>query len=299
MAWYEQSTVLIQTTFAMLLFALSIQVPLRFGVYSFAGVGAFAIGGYSTAILLSRHELPAMVGVVVGAGAAAVACWLLSLLVVRLDGLYLAMATVAFDLIVGVVAINGGELTGGATGVYGVLTDISTVHFAVVAAVACAFVAWTERGRFGRQTDAVRENPELAASMGVRVAARRRLGFVLSGLLGGASGSLMVLLRTTISPADVGFGLVVIGLTMIVVGGTASWIGALIGAIVFTWLPGLLEVVGEWQHVIYGVIVTLAAVWLPGGIVGIVRHARRRARRRRHPIGPRRALAAVRTEAAS
>lgn len=299
MGWYEQNTVLIQTTFAMLLFALSIQVPLRFGVYSFAGVGAFAIGGYTSAILLSRHDLPALVSVLAGALAAALACWALSLLVVRLDGLYLAMATVAFDLIVGVVAINGGDLTGGATGVYGVLTDVSTAHFAGVAIAACAVVAWTEHGRFGRQTDAVRENPELAASMGVRVASRRRIGFTLSGLLGGASGALLVLQRTTISPADVGFGLVVIGLTMIVVGGTASWVGALIGAVVFTWLPSLLEVVGEWQHVIYGVVVTLAAVWLPGGIVGIVRHARRRSHRRRHPIGPASQPAPVTAEAAS
>jgi len=78
-----------------------------------------------------------------------------------------------------------------------------------------------------------------------------------------------ILLRTTISPDNLGFSLIVLALTMIIVGGTRWWAGALIGAIVFTWLPDVLSFVGQWDTVVYGVIVAAAAVYMPGGVVGL------------------------------
>jgi branched-chain amino acid transport system permease protein len=186
----------------------------------------------------------------------------------KLAGLYLAMATVAFDLIITVIANNGGDWTGGATGLYGVLTDFTMSTMFLLTLVALVLVMATERGRTGRRVDAVREDPELAASTGIKVRRYRLAAFVISGALGGLAGSMNVLVRSAVAPTDIGFHLIVLALTMIIVGGSLSWRGAVIGAIIFTWLPDVLTFIGDWQEVVYGLLVALAAIFIPRGIYG-------------------------------
>jgi len=98
--------------------------------------------------------------------------------------------------------------------------------------------------------------------------------------LGGLAGSMMVLTRTAIGPLDIGFGLIVLALTMIIVGGSRSWKGAVIGALIFTWLPDILTAIGEWQELVYGIIVALAAIFMPRGIHGVFVDLRRWYKRR-------------------
>lgn len=284
MTWYDTNLVLIQATITGLLLALSVQVPLRMGVFSFAGAGAYGIGAYLSAILVLDHQVGAIPSIIVSGLVGSVVVLVLGLMIFRLNGLYLAMATVAFDLIISVIAINGGELTGGSTGRYGVITPFTMGAMFAIAIGALVLVALSELGRTGRRVNAVREDPELAASMGIRVRSYRLVAFAVSGLLGGVAGSLNTLVRSTVAPLDIGFGLIVLALTMIIVGGSLSWKGALIGAIIFTWLPDLLQAIGEWQELIYGIIVAIAAVMLPRGIYGLYVDTKRavlRARRRR------------------
>jgi branched-chain amino acid transport system permease protein len=280
--WYNEHLVLIQSTLMSVLFALSIQIPLRFGVFSFAGVGSYGIGAYTTAILVGRYHqsiLPALAGAAV---VAAVVGYVLALLMQRLSGLYLGMATVAFDLIISVVATNGGSFTGGSGGLFSILVDLTTLQIALITIVILILLALSERGSIGRRIEVVREDPELSSAMGINVRRMRIIAFVVSGALGGVAGGINVAMTTTISPGDINFSLIVLALTMIVVGGARSWLGAVIGAVVFTWLPSLLAFVGEWKGVIYGAIVALVAVWVPGGVVGVVTDAsRRRSARRR------------------
>ncbi len=279
--WYYANLVLIQSTFVGLILALSIQVPLRLGVFSFAGVGCYAIGGYAAAIITIHRHWPALLTVVAASLLAAVAALLLALLVHRLGGLYLGMATIAFDLILSVVVTNGGDLTGGPTGLFGAIAEVTMAQIVLGVVVIVVVLAISERGPLGRRVEAVRHDPELAASMGIRVRRYRVASFVVSGLLGGAAGAINTLLRTTIGPTDIGFGLVVLALTMIIVGGARSWLGALIGAVIFTWLPSVLAVVGQWQFIIYGVIVALAAIWVPGGLLGLATDGYRGLQQRR------------------
>lgn len=284
-AWYDTNIILIQSTFVGLLMALSLQVPIRFGVFSFAGIGCYGIGAYVAAIMTIRYEWPAVAAIGAGMLIAGVVGYLLALTVRRLGGLYLGMATIAFDLIVGVLAVNGGDLTGGPSGLFGALADVTTLHLVLISVVVVGLLAYSERGAIGRRVEAVREDPELAASMGIDVRRHRQAAFVISALLGACAGGLNVLLRTTIAPTDIGFSLVVLALTMIIVGGSRSWAGALIGAMIFTWLPSFLEFSGQWQKVIYGVIVALAAIWVPGGLLGMMTDAYRSWQRSRRDAG--------------
>jgi branched-chain amino acid transport system permease protein len=278
--WYYMNVVLIQTTLTTLLLALSIQVPLRFGVFSFAGVGAFGIGGYGAAIAMVQMEWSTWPAVALGAVTAAAAVFVLGLVVRRLTGLYMGMATIAFTLIVSVVAVNGGDLTGGAGGLYGALGEISMLQIVFVVAAVVAVLVWTEARGLGRQVDTVREDPELANALGIDVNGYRLMSFALSGLIGGLAGAITTLLRSTITPAEVNFHLVIVALTAIVVGGARSWLGALIGAVIFVWLPTWLSFVEEWEKVAYGFIVAAAAIYLPHGVLGVVKDALHRFRTR-------------------
>lgn len=276
--WYYEHSVLIQSTMISALLVLSLQIPLRFGVISFAGIGSYGIGAYSTAILTTQHEYAIFTAIAAGCLLSAAIAYPLAWLLARLNGLYLAMATVAFDLLVSVVAVNGGETTGGPTGLFGVLTNVTTGHILLITVVVFALVAATEHGRWGRKIDVVREDPELSAALGINVRRVRRIAFVASGAIGALAGGLNTAMTTTIAPENINFSLIILAITMIVVGGAHSWKGALIGAIVFTWLPTVLAFVGDWKGVVYGVIVAAVAIWLPGGAVGVGRDLLRRFR---------------------
>lgn len=268
--WYDSHIILIQLTLTNFLLALSIQVPLRVGVASFAGVGFYAIGGYSAAITTSRYSWSEPMAILAGVGVSVVAAACLGVLVRGLSGMYLGMATIAFDLILSVIVINGGEFTGGSQGLFGVLADVPVWSVAVTLLGIVVLLAFSEVGRPGRRIEVVREDPELAASLGIRVGRVRWATFIVSSVLGSAGGALNTLFRSTITPDDIGFSLVVLALTMIILGGARSWVGAMVGVVIFTWLPSMLTFLSHWQTVVYGAVVTLAAVWLPNGLVGLV-----------------------------
>ena len=99
-------------------------------------------------------------------------------------------------------------------------------HMFAIGIAALVLVACSELGRTGRRVNAVRDDPELAASMGIRVRRYRLAAFVVSGALGGCAGCMNILVRSAVSPLDIGFGLIVLALTMIIVGGALSWKGA-------------------------------------------------------------------------
>lgn len=282
--WYSANELLIQLMFTNLLLALSIQLPYRWGVFTFTGLGGYIIGSYTTAILMTKLDLPMFLALGLGTVLAAVVCYLFSFIVARLTGLYLGMATIAFDLILSVVANNGGDLTGGNLGLFGIIGDLTTIELVGICVVIVVIVGFTERGRLGRRIDVLREDPELALSLGIRVFRMRTIAFAISGALGALGGGSHGILLTTVSPTNIGFPLVITALTMIIVGGAQSWIGAVVGAVVFTWVPQLLDEVSEWQLVIFGVIVAVVAVWLPGGIVGLVVDGWRRLRRPRRLV---------------
>ena len=283
MGWIDQNEFLIGSTLTVFLLAISIQIPLRLGVISFASIGYYAIGGYGTAILMTQHGVSTWTSVVAASVAAAVVATLLGFIIARLNGLYLAMATVSFSLLLSAVAVNGGSITGGAIGIFGVIGDITIWNTAAIVVVIIIFVTFTERGKLSRRIDATRVDSQLASAMGINVTAYRRLSFPISGFIGGLAGALAVNLKTAIAPESVNFTLVVLALTIIIIGGQASWVGALAGSLFFVWLPEILVFVGEWEEVVYGTLVVFAAVLIPGGVVGLFndwRHRRSVARER-------------------
>ncbi|MFE7156992.1 branched-chain amino acid ABC transporter permease [Streptomyces sp. NPDC057636] len=267
--WYDANVVLLQSTLVNLLLALSLQIPLRSGVFSFVGIGSYGVGAYTTAIGIARYghgALPAIAEGMLAAGAVGLA---LALLLQRLSGLYMAMASIAYVGILTVLAQNGGTLTGGAEGLYGVVADLGMTEIVGIVVIVVALAALSERGRLKRRIEAVRDDPELASAMGINVRRVRFASTVAASMVGALAGGINAVLLTSVSPADFGFHLSILALTMIVVGGAQSWLGALVGAVIFTWLPIALQSVGDGKTIVYGALVTVVAVVAPTGLVGL------------------------------
>jgi branched-chain amino acid transport system permease protein len=143
-----------------------------------------------------------------------------------------------------------------------------------------------EHGTMGRTLETIREDEQLAQSFAVDAGRYRRFAFVISSMLGGLAGAYHALVFNTVSPGDAGFNLIVLALTMVIIGGFGSWVGALAGAILIAWLPLKLESLSEWWYAIYGGIMIVMATFIPGGLYGVARQLGRRSRallRRRRP----------------
>ena len=275
-SWFDTNETLIQNIAIYALLAFSIQIVLRSGLFSLASVGMYGIGSYVVGVLTTEHGWAAVPAILVAVVVCAVVGWLLAVLLVRLRDLYLAMATVAFDLMVGVIALNWKQVTGGPVGLFGIPLAVTTTTLVVTVLVIAALLYAMEHGTMGRTMETIREDEALAQSFAVDTRRYRRMAFVVSSMLGALAGAYHALVFNTVSPGDAGFSLIVLVLTMVIIGGYGSWIGALIGAILITWLPLRLESLSDWWYAIYGAIMIVMATFMPGGIYGLAQQLRRR-----------------------
>lgn len=269
MTFFNLDSSLIASIVVYVLLAYSVQVPLRAGVFSLSGVGCFAIGGYATAIL-SIEGVPLVPALVAGVLLSAGVSFLLALVLVRLNSLYLAMATVAFVVIVGVIAANAGDLTGGGIGLYGVPASLGLWPIEILVVGVSLLLVALERYVSGRSILVAREDEELAHSLGIDIGSQRRMVFVVSGMLGGLAGACHVLTVASIAPETAGFAMIILVLTMVILGGFGTWAGAALGAAILTWLPLELASVGHWWPVIYGFVLAAMAVYAPAGLAGLL-----------------------------
>lgn len=281
-AWYTAHAILFQTTAIYIVLALSFQVVLRSGVFSFLSVGFFGAGGYVVANL-TKSGVPGVASLLVVTAGAAVVGYLMSLPLIRLRGLYLGMVTFALDQIVIVIADNGSSFTGGTVGLFGIPLLVGTGELWIIAAVCVVVISQLERRSQGRAIEALRVDEMLARSIGVQVRKERNTIFALSAALGALAGAMNTLNFSTISPGGFGFGLIVTGLTMAVVGGVVSWTGAVVGAVIVAWFPQVFGFVGGYKTIVYGVLVILVVAYEPNGIVGLVQRGLRRIRARGMP----------------
>jgi len=279
-SWLAGHEILVQTTVVYAFVALSLQVVLRAGVFSLASIAFFGLAGYGAANL-TLDGMNAWLSLVVVVLACALIAVALSYVVSGLRTVYLAMVTVALTLIISVVARNGGEVTGGSLGLFGIPGQISTMGMIALLAATIIVLRRLEVSSIGRSFEALRQDEDLALSVGIDVARRRRFVFCVSAVLGAVGGVLNVYVFAIISPETASFSLTTLGLSMAILGGIARWPGAVIGAIIVAWMPEILGGVTEYEPVIYGVVVVTLVVLAPSGIVGLYDGLLRRMRERR------------------
>lgn len=252
------------------------------GQLSFAQVGFFAIGAYVSALLTLDLSVSFFAGIgaaVLATGACAI---VLGMPALKLRGYYLALVTFAFAEIVRHVATNWSEVTHGAAGVVGIppatigtltlVTDRQYYYLILVVVVLGYLVAVAvQNSKFGRSFQAIRESEVAAQSMGIDSTARKVLAFTLSGVYAGIAGSLHAHLFSVISPDEFSFDVTIVVLISLLVGGSGSPLGCVVGAVLMTALPELLRFLQEYYRIVYGLGIVALMVFMPEGLIGLGR----------------------------
>lgn len=247
------------------LLALSIWLTLACGLLSLANAAFMGIGAYVSALLSLQAGWP-FAAVLAAAGAApALVALIIGIPTLRLSGVYLAMATLAFGEVVRIIVLNL-EITGGPEGLNGIPQSTQGWHIVAILAFAIYGLARLQRSRVGRAFEAIREDDVAASLMGIDVARHKLFAFVLGATIAGVAGGLNAHFTFFISPREYGFENAVDILTMAVLGGTGSLIGPMLGAAILTLLPELLRFLHEFRGVFNGIVLVLVVLFLPKGI---------------------------------
>jgi branched-chain amino acid transport system permease protein len=259
------------------------------------GHGAFyAIGGYVAAILMTKFDAPYWATIPVAALFCFVVGFLFGLPALRLESLYLALATFALAVVTPQFLNYKGfdAWTGGAQGLqldkpttpFGLpLSRDQWLYFLCLAIAALMFwvAANLVRGRVGRAIVAIRDHPIAAETMGVNIAFYKTMCFGISALYAGVAGALSTMLVGFVSPDSFGLFLSLYFIVGIVVGGLGSIWGVLFGALFIEFVPDyadrLSNLFGEGAKAlpgaIYGLLLIGVAYAAPNGIVGALRSA--------------------------
>ncbi|HXP29556.1 MAG TPA: ABC transporter permease [Stellaceae bacterium] len=250
------------------------------GQVSLGQAGFMAIGGYTAAILATEYDISPIIGIIAGVAVSIVSAIGLSLVTLRLRGHYLALATLAFGLLVDSLTIGLSDLTGGPSGLAGIPSfSVGSYVFAtplqmyyLVAGVIIVLVFVLHGGMrmgFGRALKAVRTDQTAAAALGVNVPRYKLAAIVLSAALGSLSGSLYAFYFHFLSPEMVGTNRSFEMIAMLVAGGEGTLIGPLLGVALLTLLPTVFQPFAIYKTFAEGLILVLCFLWLPEGMFGM------------------------------
>ncbi len=267
------------------LLALSIYLTLSCGLLAMANAAFMGIGAYTAALLTMNLGAPFALALAGGMAAPAVVAFAIGKPTLRLSGVYLAMATLAFGEVVRIGILNSEDLTGGALGLNGIpqLTQWWHVLAAVVGTLAVLYRLRVSK--VGRAFEAIKEDDTAAGLMGIDVNAHKMLAFVLGAAIAGLAGALNAHLTFFIGPNEYGFDRGVEILTMTILGGISSLFGPVFGAVILTLLPELLRGLKDYRLAINGLILVAIVLFLPKGLWDPSRFRRRSRPNRRPPAG--------------
>ena len=252
----------------------------RLGALSLAQGCFFGLGAYAAGLGALELGLGFPLTLAVGILLPSLLAALIAIPVLRLASHYFALATLGIAQLALLVATNWTAVTGGANGLYGVPPiDIGSVSFGhglplTLLVWACVGLALTlshrmTAGKRGLAVETLREAPLAAAALGVDGAAIRFRFFVASAALGGLAGALQAHAIGVVSPDVLQFHVLVLILAMTVIGGRASPLGAVLGALLLVHLPEWFRDFADYYLVVYGAALLAAIIFLPRGLAGL------------------------------
>jgi len=252
------------------------------GQISLGHAAFFGLGAYSSGVLTTKYSMPPLGALGVGILLSALIAFLVGKPTLRLKGHYMAVATLGFGEIMFIVFNELSSLTGGPSGLSGIPSLV--LGGIVIEGRAYLYFVWALvilllifslnmiNSRVGRALRAVHGSELAAGAMGVD-ASKYKLGvFVLSGVYASIAGSLYAHFVTFISPSSFSLMFSILLLMMVVVGGTETIWGALMGAGLLTLLPEYLRALEDFEVLAYGAILMAVLLFMPRGVlVGIRR----------------------------
>ena len=259
--------------------AVALNLLLGFaGQISLGHAAFFGLGAYLSGILTTRYALDPWIAMLLSALVVAAVAFAIGFPILKLKGHYLAMATLGFGIIAYIVFNETVDWTGGPSGLSGipnltlgpVVFDSETANFYLIwgfALVTMLLSLNLSRSRIGRALRAVNDSEVAARVMGINARLLKVQIFTVSALISAVAGSLYAHTMTFIAPASFGFNFSVEIVTMVIIGGLGSIYGSFLGAAILTLIPEFLRVFHDFDIVIYGLLLILMTMFLPGGLV--------------------------------
>lgn len=259
----------------------------RTGQLSFCHAAFMGMGAYVSVLATSQWHAPFLVSVALGVAAAAVVALLLGAVILRLQGVYFVLVTFCFGELFRLILLEGGNYTGGANGIanippaliFGFVFDTKLSFYALAAVCAFASIVLLMalfRTPQGTALNAVGDNQELAEASGISIQRAQMFAFVLGSAMAGFAGALLAHYLGFVSPESFNMHISVAVIVMLVIGGRASVLGPILGALIMTPLPELFRSALETQNIFYGVTLILVLKFLPGGLVDLVTMLRKK-----------------------
>ena len=253
------------------------------GYVNFGTAGFFAVGAYTAVALLKAYKINILLMILCGGVVSGLLGLGIGYLTMRLHGVFFAIATLALAIVLKTVVDNW-EFVGGARGMY-ILRPREVPFFSnyveflfalmVVLAVLSVAVAWfIENSRIGRGLAAIRDDEEAAECMGVPILKLKLFATTVSGFLMGVAGAPFPYYITYLEPTSA-FNLdyAVNSLAMPLIGGTTTWLGPVVGAVLLATAQQILTVTisSEWALFFVGVVLIGFVILAPEGLVGLFR----------------------------
>jgi branched-chain amino acid transport system permease protein len=262
-------------------FVIGLNIFMGYAGQASFGQNAFAaIGGYTSAVLTTAYGIAPIPALALGAAGAVLCAVLIGYPTLRLKGHYLAMATLAIGLIVYEITVQWQSVTHGYMGISGIpplgigsfeaVSDREQLVLLSVLVALCMGSAWLIRhSRFGRALVALSGSEDAARALGIDVARYKLAAFVVSAVYAAIAGSLFVHIVGFVSPEVFGMNMVILGFTMLYVGGIGTITGPLVGAIVINLLPETIRGLKDYQDLVYGAALILLLIYAPGGLASL------------------------------
>lgn len=237
------------------------------GQFSLGHAGFMAVGAYVSAVMTMWYDLPFGLALLIGGLAAAFIGIIIGIPTLRLDGDYLAIATLGMGEIIRITILNI-PAVGGASGLTGIprLTDFTWVFWAMI--ITLFFIKNMVNSTFGRSCISVRENAIAATAMGINTTYAKVLAFAVGALFAGVAGGLFSHYFSIAHPSSFTFMNSFNYLTMVVLGGLGSMSGAIVGATLLTFITAALADYPEIRMIIYALCLILLMIFRPQGVFG-------------------------------
>ncbi|TAM90774.1 branched-chain amino acid ABC transporter permease [bacterium] len=239
--------------------------------------GFFAVGAYLTAAAVVHAGWPLPAAILLSAVATGALGLLLGVPALRLQGHYLALATLFFSLAVPEAIMALPSLTGGANGInvppsttfFGLhLSNLRDAYYVLIALVTLVVLVDRTmlRSKLGRAFLAIRDSETAAASVGIPIEVYKVTAFTASGVIAGLAGGLYGSIAGYLNPATFDLWLSIYFFAALIVGGLGNVYGAVIGGILVVALPQLFSQAQNLANILYGAILVVVLLTLPGGV---------------------------------
>jgi branched-chain amino acid transport system permease protein len=270
------------------LLALSVYTTLACGQLALGGAGFMALGAYAAALSTMNARLPFPLALLAAAALPAAVALPLGLPVLRLRGVFLAIATIGFGEVVRLSFVNW-DLVGGAQGIVAIPQKASVGLIGLCLALALLGLGRLRGSKWGFALEAIREDEAAARTLGIDTTAYKLAMLVLGAALAGLAGGLEAHFTFMVAPNGFSFERVVDMLVFAVVGGSRTFWGPAVGAAFLTLLPELLRELaprigvepGPLRLMINGLVLLAVILFLPNGLASLPARARQWRRRPR------------------